>query len=61
MAIRLVRTANLGAGKAGKVGSVGYTLYDSDGAEEQSRTTSGIYEMTAGSGLYGVNVSVSNA
>jgi hypothetical protein len=61
MAIRLARTANLGSGKSGKVGSVGYTIYNSDGTEIQSRTTSGVYELATSSGLYGVNISVTNA
>ena len=60
MAISLVKTVNFGAGKTGKVGSVGYTLYNTLGTETASRATAGVYEVAAGSGLYGIQISVAN-
>ena len=61
MSVRLVKNANFGSSKTGKVGSIGYSLYDSDGTITGSRATDGIYEVVAGSGLYGVKLDVSNA
>lgn len=40
----------------GLVGTIGYTIYDADGTVLQARSTEGITEVPAGSGIYGVSV-----
>jgi len=59
MAINQLRTANFGKSKANLTGStgVGYTLFDNDGSEAQARTTSGVYQITSGSGIYSAYIS----
>ena len=61
MSIKVVKTANMGKSKSGKTGSVYYTLYNTAGTEAQSRTASGVYEIGSGTGLYGVNLTLSTA
>jgi len=59
MAISQLRTANFGKSKSNLTGStgVGYTLYDSTGAEAVARTTSGVYQLLSGSGIYSAYIS----
>lgn len=54
MPIQQLRNCNLGKNKANATGStgVGYTLYDVSGTIVQVRTTSNVYQLTSGSGLY---------
>lgn len=54
MPIQQLRNCNLGKNKANATGStgVGYTLYDVSGSIVQVRTTSNVYQLTSGSGLY---------
>lgn len=47
-------TANFGTTHTGA--SIYYTIYNSDGTTYQARTTTGVTELVAGSGLYGVVV-----
>lgn len=42
------------AGQSGLVGTIGVTILDEDGAEHVARTTAGITEPVAGSGVYHV-------
>ena len=56
--ISIFLTANLGAANAGVSGSIGYRLVDTLGTESVSRTNTGVFELSSGSGIYGVNVNV---
>ncbi len=49
-----IRNVNFGSGKGFLTGSsgVGFTLINEFGLINQSRTTSGIYELVSGSGMY---------
>ena len=58
MALNIIKTANLGSGMAGQTGNVNYTLYWPSGNTYLARTTTGIYEITGSSGIYGVNIAV---
>jgi len=60
MALSIIKTANLGTGMAGQTGNVNYTLYWPSGNIYSTRSTTGIYEVVASSGIYGVNISVAN-
>jgi hypothetical protein len=54
MASKVV-SVNFGAGSTG-LSTVGYTLYNASGSVKQSRTTTGVSELTAGSGIYSVSI-----
>jgi len=58
MALSIIKTANLGTSMSGQTGSVNYTLYWPSGNTYSARKTTGIYEVVASSGIYGVNISV---
>ncbi len=47
-------TANFGASRANLTGSggVGYTVFDITGSVTTARTTTGVYQITSGSGMY---------
>ena len=53
-----VVTANFGRSKADLTGSsgVGYTLYGPDGSVAAARSTDGVHQLGAGTGLYGASV-----
>jgi hypothetical protein len=53
----LATTANFGAAKAG-LSTVGYTVYDSVGAVSQARSTSGVAQIAASTGIYRALISV---
>jgi hypothetical protein len=59
MASSQLRNVNFGKSKANLTGSggVGYTLYNSAGDIYQIRTTSGVYQLMSGSGLYAALIS----
>jgi hypothetical protein len=54
-----LRNVNFGSRKANATGSlgVGYTLLDETGVVEQIRTTTGVYQLTSGSGMYAAYIS----
>lgn len=52
MSLSQLKTANFGKSRTGLTGTVGFTLFNDDGTTNTSRTTSGIYEVAAGSGIY---------
>lgn len=58
MALAQLRTTNLGKTRANLTGStgVGYTLVNSDQSILQTRTTTGVYQLTSGSGIYSAYV-----
>ena len=60
MAVTLVKTANLGTGMSGRAADVYYTIYNSSGAVQSARTNTGVYEIGASTGIYGVSVSILN-
>ena len=62
MSIPQLRNTNLGRSKAGLTGStgVGFTVFNFDGSINQARTTSGVYEVTASSGIYAAYVTFPN-
>lgn len=55
MSTVLTKTVNFGKGKSGKH-TVGYTLYDDTGSLVQERTTSGVFELGVGTGIYSAKV-----
>ena len=57
MALSQLKTVNLGKTRTGLVGTIGYTLLNSDGTVNSARATGGVYELTAGSGMYASFVS----
>lgn len=59
MALQQLRNANFGKSKADATGSsgVGYTLYNISGSVISARTTTGVYQVTGGSGLYAAYIS----
>jgi hypothetical protein len=52
MSIQLTKNVNFGKRKAFLTGQIGYTLIDQFGDVVLTRTTSGIYELASGSGIY---------
>lgn len=53
--MRTVKIVNFGPGRAG-LATVGYTLFDSTGSVASVRTTTGVYELSAGTGIYAAYV-----
>jgi len=58
MSLFQLRNVNFGKSKANATGTlgVGYTVYDATGTIVTSRTTSGVYQILTGSGLYAAYV-----
>ena len=56
MSLTQLRNVNFGKTRADRVGSVGYTLVDSTGATTGARTTTGVFQIVSGSGLYSANI-----
>lgn len=56
MALQLLKNVNFGPQKSGLTGQVGYTILDVTGNSLTSRTTTGVYELANGSGIYAANV-----
>lgn len=52
MSFSLSKSVNFGASQSG-LSTIGYTLINPDGSVQQSRTTSGITELSSGTGVYG--------
>jgi|TARA_R110001583_G_scaffold176504_1_gene331193 hypothetical protein len=59
-AITILKTANLGRGKRG-LSTVGFTVFNAEGTETTSRSTTGVHEIGTGTGLYGAQVSFAAA
>ena len=59
MSVEQLRNVNFGRSKANATGSsgVGYTVLDTSGSITSPRTTSGVYQLTSGSGLYAAYIS----
>jgi hypothetical protein len=59
MALDQLRNCNFGLNRANATGStgVGYTLLDVSGSTVLARTTTGVYQLISGSGLYAAYVS----
>lgn len=58
MSLQQLRNVSFGKSKANASGSsgVGYTILDQTGTTIVSRTTTGVYQLTSGSGLYAAYV-----
>lgn len=52
MSIQLIKNVNFGKQKAYLTGQIGYTVLDQIGTIVTPRTTSGIYELSLGCGIY---------
>lgn len=54
MPLQQLRNVNFGLNRVNATGStgVGYTIYDTDGAIVTTRSTTGVYQITSGSGIY---------
>lgn len=57
--MKVLQTANLGKSQGGISGSIRYALFDTLGAEKQTVTNTGIYEIGTNTGLYGVELNLS--
>tara|TARA_Y100001973_G_C5203348_1_gene339527 strand:+ start:1767 stop:2192 length:426 start_codon:yes stop_codon:yes gene_type:complete len=57
--MKVLQTANLGAGLGGISGSIRYALYDTKGTETVAATNTGVYELGSSTGLYGVELDLS--
>lgn len=59
MPLQQVRNVNFGKNRANATGStgVGYALLDVSGSTVAPRTTSGVYQLTSGSGIYAAYIS----
>lgn len=57
--LQQLRNVNFGRNRADQTGSsgIGYAVLDQTGSIVSSRTTSGVYQLTPGSGLYAAYVS----
>lgn len=51
MAVQIIRVVNFGKSRSG-LSTVGYAILNSVGAVQSARTISGVYELTASSGIY---------
>lgn len=51
----LMKTVNFGKGKSGIL-TVGYTLYTDAGEIQQDRSTTGIFELGTGTGIFGAKI-----
>ncbi len=56
MSATIIKTVNFGNSKTGLEGSVGYTLYNTNESVKQARTTTGVYELSSGTGIYVCNI-----
>lgn len=56
MTVTLTKLVSFGANRTG-LATIGYTILTSTGAVQTARTTTGVYELTASSGIYGVQAS----
>lgn len=54
--ITISKSVNFGSSKGG-LSTVGYTLKNYDGSEQQARTTSGVTEIVTNKGIYGASIS----
>jgi hypothetical protein len=63
MSLDQLRNCNFGRNRANATGStgVGYTVMDTTGVTVTPRTTTGVYQLTSGSGLYAAYVSFPTA
>lgn len=63
MSLSQLRNANMGPCAANATGStgVGYTLIDYAGVVASPRTTSGVYQLTSGSGIYAAYINFPDA
>ena len=63
MTLQQLRNVNFGAGLANATGAlgVGYTVYDEVGVVTLPRTTSGVYQIITGSGIYAAYITFPNA
>lgn len=50
------KSVQMGPGQSGLVGTLGFTLLNADGTVNTARTTAGVIELAAGSGLYAATV-----
>lgn len=50
--MQIMRTVNFGSRK-GSLSTVGYALYETNGDVKQARTTTGVFEVVSGKGIYG--------
>lgn len=57
MPLQQLKTVNFGKSRSGISGSVGYALFNTDGSVNSARTNTGVYELTASSGMYAAFVS----
>lgn len=63
MSLHQLRNVDFGQAHSNLTGSdgVGYSLYDSTGTITGSRTTTGVYQITSGSGIYAAYIEFPNS
>lgn len=57
--MNIIQTVNFGSSKGG-LSTVGYRLLNTDGSVKQVRTTTGVFEVVASTGLYACYISFDN-
>lgn len=60
MPVQLVKVVNFGKSRSG-LSTVAYAIFNADGILVTSRSTSGIYEITGGSGVYAAQITFSSS
>ena len=58
--MKVLQTANLGKGFADRTSDIRYAIYDTLGTESVSATNTGVYQLGSATGLYGVELNLSN-
>jgi len=59
--VKLIKTVNFGKGLANRVGNVFYSVYNSLGSADTFRSSTGIYQIGTGTGVYGAQLSLNQA
>ncbi len=59
--VKLVKTVNFGKGLSDRVGNVFYSIYDSLGSADTFRSSTGIYQLGTGTGVYGAQLTLNQS
>jgi len=59
--VKLVKTVNFGKGLSDRVGNVFYSIYDSLGSADTFRSSTGVYQLGTGTGVYGAQLTLNQA
>jgi hypothetical protein len=59
--VKLVKTVNFGKGLSDRVGNVFYSIYDSLGSADTFRSSTGVYQLGTGTGVYGAQLTLNQS